>query len=82
MANGRVYDMERFTVAHRTLPLGTEVCITNRKTGKSVRAVVTDRGPYVAPRIIDLSKRVADELGITESGLEMVTISIRPNRLQ
>ena len=76
MANGRTYDMYRYTVAHRTLPLGTEVCVTNQKNGKSVRAVVTDRGPYIAPRIIDLSKRIADELDITESGLGMVAISL------
>lgn len=77
MANGLRYNMHEYTVAHRTLRLGTEVCITNSANGKSVRATVTDRGPYVAPRIVDLSKRVADELGITEHGLGTVVIRLR-----
>src|SRR3989344_8600373 len=72
MANGKTYDMNRFTVAHRTLPFGTQVCITNPENGRSVKATVTDRGPYVAPRIIDLSRRVARELAV---GLGMVEIS-------
>ena len=74
MANGERFDMERLTVAHKTLRLGTVVCITNRKTGQSVEATVTDRGPYVAPRIIDLSKRVAEELGLAEQGVGTVDI--------
>ncbi len=74
MANGRRFDMEAFTVAHKTLRLGTVVCITNRANGQSVEATVTDRGPYIEPRIIDLSKRVADELGLTEQGLGTVDI--------
>ncbi len=77
MANGRIFDMGRLTVAHKTLRLGTEVCITNKRNGRSVRATVTDRGPYIEPRIIDLSKRVADELGITKQGVGHVEIALR-----
>ena len=80
MANGRPFDMERYTVAHRTLPLGTEVCITNEESGKSLKAVVTDRGPYVFPRAIDVSKRIASELNFKEKGIGRVTISIRVTR--
>lgn len=74
MANGERFNMEGYTVAHKTLRLGTVVCITNRANGQSIEATVTDRGPYVAPRIIDLSKRVADELGITKRGVGSVEI--------
>lgn len=80
MANGRSFDMGRLTVAHKTLRLGTEVCITNKENGRSVRATVTDRGPYIEPRIVDLSKRVADELGMTEQGVGHVVIALRHER--
>jgi rare lipoprotein A len=77
MANGMPYNMKAYTVAHPTLRLGTEVCITNRANGRSIKATVTDRGPYVHPRIVDLSKRIADELDITERGLGNVVIGLR-----
>lgn len=77
MANGRAFDMYRLTVAHKTLRLGTEVCITNKENGRSVRATVTDRGPYIEPRIIDLSRGVADQLGMTEQGVVRVVIALR-----
>ncbi len=64
MANGKPYDMHAYTVAHRTLPMGTKLCIVNEVNGRGVRATVTDRGPYVEPRIIDLSMRIATDLGI------------------
>ncbi len=69
--------MQGYTVAHKTLRLGTEVCIINRANGRSVKAVVTDRGPYIEPRIVDLSKRIADELDITERGIGQVDIALR-----
>ncbi len=72
MANGKPYNMRALTVAHRTLPLGTMVRIRNHSNGKEVVAKVTDRGPYIPGRIVDLSKGVADRLGI--DGLERVTI--------
>lgn len=77
MANGKLYDMESFTVAHRTLPLGTEVCITNLANGKSLQARVTDRGPYIPPRVLDVSKRIAVELDFLEKGLSEVVIATR-----
>ena len=77
MANGRPFNMFGFTVAHRTLPLGTPVCVVNPANGKSVGAVVTDRGPYIAPRIIDLSYNVATVLGLVNDGVGQVIISVR-----
>ena len=74
MANGKTYDMNALTVAHRYLPLGTHVCIKNPENGKTVLATVTDRGPYIDGRVIDLSRGVASVLGITERGIAFVTI--------
>lgn len=74
MANGAVYDMHELTVAHRKLPLGTHVCIQNEANGKAVFATVTDRGPYVDGRIIDLSLKVAELLGMRDRGVAIVTI--------
>jgi rare lipoprotein A len=76
MANGRLYNMHSYTIAHRRLPLGTKVCIVNPENGRGVLATVTDRGPYVGKRIVDLSKRIADDLDITARGIGVVTIAI------
>lgn len=77
MANGRIYDMHRYTVAHRKLPLGTPICIVNPKNGAIVHAVVTDRGPYKGKRVIDLSRKIADDLGMRHDGLAEVHILIQ-----
>jgi len=76
MANGRTYNMYAYTIAHRKLPLGTKVCIVNPQNGRAVIAVVTDRGPYIGNRIADLSKRIADDLGLTLHGLGIIGISV------
>ena len=62
------------TAAHRTLPFGTKVLVTHGKSGKSVIVTITDRGPFVRGRIIDLAPAAARVLGI--SGLAPVTIAI------
>src|SRR5262245_31404459 len=54
-ASGEIYDMHRMTAAHRSLPLGTRVKVTNLKNGRSMEVRVNDRGPYVRGRILDLS---------------------------
>jgi rare lipoprotein A len=75
MANGEVYDMNKIIVAHRTLPLGTKVRVTNLDNGKSIIAPVLDRGPYVKDgqgnytREIDLSYGVALALGTIQKGV-------------
>jgi rare lipoprotein A len=68
--------MYAYTIAHRKLPLGTKVCILNPENGRMVRATVTDRGPYIGKRIADLSKRIADDLGLTSRGLGFIGISV------
>lgn len=64
MANTKPYDMYAATVAHKQLPLGTRVCIRNPANERVVVATVTDRGPYIDGRIVDLSKGVAHALDI------------------
>ena len=71
-ANGETYDQWGMTAAHRTLPMGTQVYVTNQRTGKTVKVRINDRGPYAGNRIIDLSTHVAQTLGI--SGLGQVRV--------
>ena len=73
-ATGEVYDMYALTAAHRTLPLGTWVVVTDLDTRRSVRVRINDRGPFVKDRIIDLSYGAADELGILEQGTTRVEL--------
>ena len=62
-ASGEKYKHSKFTAAHKTLPFGTRVRVTNIENNQSVEVVVNDRGPYVDGRIIDLSKAAAEKLG-------------------
>ena len=71
-ANGEIYDMEKLTAAHRTLPFGSKVRVTNKSNGRSVIVTINDRGPFVRRRIIDLSPAAARSLGF--SGLAQVGI--------
>lgn len=81
-ANGETYDMFQFTAAHRELPLGTWLKVTNLRTGKWIIVRVNDRGPYVGNRVIDLSYAAAQILGFRERGLEKVRLDIvRPDTL-
>lgn len=73
-ANGETYDMNGITAAHKTLPLNSMVIVTNVATGKSMKVRINDRGPFVGDRIIDLSRAVADKLGLFESGLAKVRV--------
>ena len=73
-ANGEPFDMEAMSAAHRTLPFGTMVQVTNKANGKTVTVRINDRGPFVNGRIIDLSARAARELGIVKSGVATVRI--------
>lgn len=69
MANGDIYDMYAATIAHKEMPLGTEVELKNSLTGEMVRAVVTDRGPYIDGRDVDLSYGLAQKLSLVEQGV-------------
>ena len=75
-ASGARYDPNRLTAAHRTLPFGTHVRVTDRKSGRSVEVVITDRGPFNKGRVIDLSLAAAKELRMIERGLARVTASV------
>ncbi len=76
-ANGDVFNQNKMTAAHRTLPLGTKVEVTNVKNGKSVEVHINDRGPYVDGRVIDLSRAAAIRLGMKEGGLARVRIEVK-----
>ncbi|PIE45808.1 MAG: hypothetical protein CSA44_01540 [Gammaproteobacteria bacterium] len=73
-ANGELYNMQAMTAAHKTLPLGTKVQVTNLANGKKVIVRINDRGPFHKGRIIDLSKKAAKRLGIISSGYGKVHI--------
>jgi rare lipoprotein A len=74
MANGDRFDPESNAAASKTLPLGTVADVTNRETGETQRVVVEDRGPYVQGRIIDVTPRTAEELGMRDDGVAPVEV--------
>ncbi len=75
-ANGEIYDMEKLTAAHRTLPFGTWVRVTNLASEKSVEVRIIDRGPFVGGRIIDLSHAAAEVIDMIGSGIAQVRLEI------
>lgn len=75
-ASGEVYDMYQYTAAHKTLPLGTVVKVTNEDNGQSTEVRINDRGPYVKGRIIDLSRTAGRAIGIRDSGTTPVKLEI------
>ena len=75
-ANGEIFDPMLMTAAHRTLPFGTVVDVTNPTTSQSVRVRVNDRGPYVGNRVIDLSYAAAQQIGLIEPGTGEVIMTI------
>ncbi len=75
-ANGETFNMNAMTAAHKTLPFGTKVKVTNRNNGKSVVVRINDRGPFVGGRVIDLSRGAAAKIGMINSGTADVSIDI------
>jgi rare lipoprotein A len=73
-ASGEVTGRSGFTAAHRTLPFGTMVLVTNVRNGRTVVVRITDRGPYGRGRIIDVSRAAARELDMIDSGTAMVSV--------
>ena len=67
-ANGERFDPAQLTAAHRTLPFGSQVRVTNPRTGRSVVVRINDRGPFVRGRTIDLSRAAAEQVGIVSAG--------------
>ncbi len=76
MANGAIYDMHAATIAHKEMPLGTKVELKNTATGEMVRAVVTDRGPYIEGRDVDLSYGLAQKLSLVKQGIGNLTMRV------
>lgn len=73
-ASGEIYDMEQMTAAHRTLPFGSRVRVTNLTNGRSVVVVINDRGPHKKGRIIDLSHEAAETIDLVDAGLAKVRV--------
>jgi rare lipoprotein A len=75
-SNGEIYDMHELTAAHRTLPLGSTVRVTNLKTGHSTIVRITDRGPFVEGRIVDLSLAAAKQADVWQAGVAQVRLEV------
>ncbi|MDX5348587.1 MAG: septal ring lytic transglycosylase RlpA family protein [Hymenobacteraceae bacterium] len=76
MANGEPYRRYKKTAAHRTLPFGTKVKVTNTNNHKSVKVKITDRGPHVKGRVVDLSYSAAKELDMIKAGVAPVELKV------
>jgi rare lipoprotein A len=75
-SNGELYNMHAMTAAHRTLPLGSIVRVTNVKTGHSALVRITDRGPFVEGRVLDLSQAAARKVDVWQAGVAMVRVEV------
>jgi rare lipoprotein A len=75
-ANGEIFDPEKMTAAHRRLPMGTIVRVTNERNGRQATVRINDRGPYIPGRIIDLSRAAARTMDMIERGLAPVRMEI------
>lgn len=74
-ASGEIFNKNQLTAAHRTLPFGTIVEVTNQNNGKKVTVKINDRGPFHGSRIIDLSEQAAIQIGIKNSGTGKVCLN-------
>ena len=75
-ANGEIYDQNAMTAAHRTLPMGTVIKVTNLTTNQAVTVRVTDRGPFIHGRVLDLSLAAAKAAGVYRAGVAQVRIDV------
>jgi rare lipoprotein A len=75
-ANGEVFDPSQLTAAHKTLPFGTQVKVTNLNNGSSVVVRINDRGPFKPGRVIDLSRAAAERIGMVGSGIAPVRLEL------
>jgi len=75
-ASGEIYDSSLLTAAHRELPLGSIVDVTNLDNGSTVRVRINDRGPFIAGRVIDLSRAAAREIGLLGPGVGPVRLTV------
>jgi rare lipoprotein A len=74
-ASGEIFNENAMTAAHRSLPFGTKVMVTDQRTGRQISVTINDRGPFHGSRIIDLSKAAATELGFRNRGTTSVCLS-------
>lgn len=75
-ASGEIFDPTQLTAAHRTLPFGSLVRVTNPRNGRSVVVRINDRGPFHGARVIDLSRAAAEEIGIVQRGHGTVELEL------
>jgi rare lipoprotein A len=75
-SDGKIYNMNAMTAAHRTLPLGSIVRVTNVKTGHSAIVRITDRGPFIEGRILDLSRAAATKVDVVRAGIAQVRLEV------
>ncbi|MCX8523572.1 septal ring lytic transglycosylase RlpA family protein [Chryseobacterium formosus] len=75
-ASGEVFNNSKLTAAHRTLPFGTEIKVTNLNNGEEVIVTINDRGPFHSSRALDMSKAAFDEIGGTQKGIIPVEYEI------
>jgi rare lipoprotein A len=76
LASGGRFNPDAYTAAHKTLPFGTRVRVTNQNNGQSVTVVINDRGPYIAGRIIDLSRAAAGAINMKDKGVVPVSVQV------
>lgn len=76
-ASGEIFRDNKMTAAHKTLPFGTKVKVTNLANGKKIKVRINDRGPFVAGRIIDLSKKAAEKLDMINAGISQVMLKYK-----
>lgn len=79
-ASGERYNQNALTAAHRSLPFGTKVRVTNVRNGRSVVVRINDRGPHIRGRIIDLSAAAARIVGVMQSGVAPVRVEVLGNQ--
>lgn len=75
-ASGEIFDPSELTAAHRSLPMGSKLRVTNQANGKSVVVRVNDRGPFVKTRIVDISRAAAEKISMIRSGKAQVTLEL------
>lgn len=75
-ASGEIFSQKKLTAAHRTLPFGSTVRVTNTENNKTVVVTINDRGPFVEDRVIDLSRAAADKLGFVKKGVAQVKVEV------
>lgn len=75
-ASGEPYDKNEFTAAHKSLPFGTKVLVTNLENDLTVGVVITDRGPFVKGRVVDLSRAAAEQIDMIRRGVVRVRVDV------